>query len=70
MTFTAGPFDHYAVTFSAAPFYAGVPFTTYVTAQDTYNNPVTSGTYASGTVTFSSSSGNMPGTGNGMGLTG
>ena len=57
-TINPASFDHYAVTFSAPPFYAGVAFTTYVTAQDAYNNTVTSdATYSSGTVTFSSNKG-------------
>jgi hypothetical protein len=59
-TINPGPFDHYMVTFSTPPFYAGVPFTTYVTAQDTYNNTVTSDPkYSTNLVTFSSSSTNM-----------
>jgi hypothetical protein len=66
-TINPGPFNHYMVTFSDPPYYAGVPFTNYVTAMDVYHNTVTSGTYASGTVTFSSSSTNIYWDGDGEG---
>ncbi|MEI7732972.1 MAG: hypothetical protein WCO56_25595 [Verrucomicrobiota bacterium] len=52
-----GVLHHYAVTFSAPPFSAGVPFTTYATAQDANNNTVTN--TSGNLVTFTSSSTNM-----------
>ena len=57
--FTVNPaaLHHYAVTFSAPPFYAGIPFTTYATAKDAYNNTITSG--SGSIIMFSSSSTNM-----------
>jgi hypothetical protein len=41
--FTVNPttIDHYAVSLSGSPYYQGIPFTTTVTAQDLYNNTVT-----------------------------
>ena len=44
--------DHYHVTLSPPPQYAGVPFTTYATAKDAYGNTVTSD--SSTVVTFTS----------------
>jgi hypothetical protein len=57
--FTVNPsaINHYAVTFSAPPFNAGVPFNTIVTAQDTNNNTVTAD--SSTWVIVSSTSTNM-----------
>ena len=57
ITVAPGAMDHYAVTFSPAPYIAGIPFITYATAKDAYGNTITTG---SGTVvTFSSSSTNV-----------
>jgi hypothetical protein len=53
---TAGPTDHYLVSFSG-PSYQGIPFTTRVTAQDLYNNTVI--TDSTTVVTNSSSSLNL-----------
>jgi hypothetical protein len=53
---TAGPTDHYLVSFFG-PSYQGIPFTTTVTAQDLYNNTVT--TDSTTVVTNTSSSLNL-----------
>ncbi|MEI6077261.1 MAG: MBG domain-containing protein [Verrucomicrobiota bacterium] len=60
---TPAAIDHYVVTFSAAPSFAGVPFYTYATAKDAYGNTVT--TDSSTVVSFSSSSSTMTWDGNG-----
>ena len=58
LTVRAGALDHYAVTVSS-PNNAGIPFTTTVTAQDSFNNTVTTNTAtvtltATGNVQFDS----------------
>ena len=60
---TPAALDHYVVSFSAAPYFAGVPFYTYATAKDAYGNTVT--TDSSTVVSFTSSSANMTWDGNG-----